>query len=445
MKPEDQDFVREFFQSLTFEPIEPTDERYVSLWEDPRLIESDPVELLARGVEWSPGGSVQLFSGFRGSGKSTELRRLRNRLRDAGFLVVLIDIEDHINLTTPIDISDFLMALSSALGEALAAEGLLDDNAAQEGFWEGIRTLIQKTKIQPEELGLELEVGPFTGSLKAAIKEDPVFKERLQKRLAGHISSLVAQVRAFFQDCTRRLVKKHGPGKQLVVLVDSLERIRGTSVNEQEVHSSVETLFAGHADKLRFPAVHLVYAVPPYLKVLHPNLAALYGIGDVIVLPAVKVHQESGAASPVGLEALERVVAKRGDWQRLLGDRQVLERLIALSGGHFRDLFRLLLEILRRASTLPVPATTVEAAVTAIRNNFLPLADQDAVWLKRVADTHQTGLVERQHLAELARFLETHLILCYRNGSEWYDVHPLVLEQVRTQAATAAQASASRE
>ena len=34
-----------------------------------------------------------------------------------------------------------------------------------------------------------------------------------------------------------------------------------------------------------------------------------------------------------------------------------------------------------------------------------------------------------------ARFLDTHLVLCYRNGAEWYDVHPLVRDLVLEQAA----------
>ncbi len=45
---------------------------------------------------------VQLLSGFRGTGKSTELRRLKDQLQASGYLVVLCDIEDYINLSTPI-------------------------------------------------------------------------------------------------------------------------------------------------------------------------------------------------------------------------------------------------------------------------------------------------------------------------------------------------------
>ena len=29
-------------------------------------------------------------------------------------------------------------------------------------------------------------------------------------------------------------------------------------------------------------------------------------------------------------------------------------------------------------------------------------------------------------LPSLSRFFDTHLVLFYRNGEEWYDVHPLV-------------------
>ncbi len=51
-------------------PLEPDDERYVSLY-DAALTDSDPVQQLARVIEWS-AESVRLFSGYRGAGKSTD-------------------------------------------------------------------------------------------------------------------------------------------------------------------------------------------------------------------------------------------------------------------------------------------------------------------------------------------------------------------------------------
>ena len=76
---------------------------------------------------------------------------------------------------------------------------------------------------------------------------------------------------------------------------------------------------------------------------------------------------------------------------------------------------------------------TVTAAINQLRTEFLPVADADARWLAEIARTHQTALESTEDLPDLARFFDTHLALCYRNGEEWYDVHPLISEHVASQ------------
>lgn len=431
MNPDERNFLRNFFHDLIDQPLDPSDPRYVPLYQDRRLDTDDPVELLARGVEWTPGQSVQLLSGFRGTGKSTELRRLRERLQGAGYLVVLCDVEDYINLSTPVDVSDFLLALAGAIGEGLHEQGLLQADPRAEGYWERFVNYLRRTKVNISELG-----GEAAGaSLKMTLKSDPSFKRQLQEGLAGHLGSFVADVRGFLRECVTRIKQAHGPAKELVVLVDSVEHIRGTSVNAEDVHTSVETLFAGHADKLHFPLLHLVYTVPPFVKVKYPNLGSLYEPGGIQILPAVKLQgDDDKKRNKAGYEALAEVVQNRGDWQKLLGTREQLDRIIAVSGGHFRDLLRILAEIARRASALPVDDRTVEDAINQIRNEFLPIADDDAQWLATIAKTHSASLADVESLPDFARFLDTHLVLCYRNGHEWYDTHPLIAAHVTAQA-----------
>ena len=132
---------------------------------------------------------------------------------------------------------------------------------------------------------------------------------------------------------------------------------------------------------------------------------------------------------------MEAVIAARGDWKRLLPNRKSLDLLIRYSGGHLRDLLRLVAEVLRRAETVPVSEDTVQSAIDQLRTEFLPIADEDARWLSEISKTHRTALDSVQNLPTLARFLDTHLALCYRNGDEWYDIHPLIAEHVATQAA----------
>ena len=95
----------------------------------------------------------------------------------------------------------------------------------------------------------------------------------------------------------------------------------------------METLFASHAEKLHLSGIHIVYTVPPYLKVRYPNLGSLYDPGGVQLLPAFKLRDKDGTRLAQNDDTMERLVAKRGDWKKLLGKRDLLDRLIKYSGA----------------------------------------------------------------------------------------------------------------
>jgi len=434
---EDRVFRQAFFRNVTDQPLDPAkDGRYEPLYTEDKLQESDPVELMAWSIESTPGESVQLLSGFRGTGKSTELKRLKNRLEESGYTVILCDVEDYLNLTTPVDISDFLMVLAGAFSDRLADPGILGADPAYETYWTRLRNFLERTKVQLDGISGKVGVEGASVDIKANLKSDPTFKQLLQKHMAGHLGSFVQDVHGYFEDCVKRIQEKLG-FREVVFIVDSIEHIRGTSINAVDVQSSIESLFAGQSDKLHLPNLHVIYTIHPYLKVRSASLGALYEPGGVRVLPTVKVRTEADRQPfEPGLEALVRVVARLGDWKRLLGDVSVLHELILHSGGHLRDLLRLLAEILRRAQSLPATKAVVNAAVSQIRNEFLPIADADAAWLARIARTHSAALEDVAKLPDLARFLDTHLVLCYWNGHEWYDVHPLIYTEILAQAAS---------
>jgi hypothetical protein len=96
---------------------------------------------------------------------------------------------------------------------------------------------------------------------------------------------------------------------------------------------------------------------------------------------------------------------------------------------------RLLAEVVRRTRELPASQEVVDAATNHVRNQALPIADDDAEWLAEIARSHSTCLPSDARLPSLARFLDTHRVLCYRNGTEWFDVHPLIRDAVLEQAA----------
>ncbi|MEQ1503604.1 MAG: hypothetical protein ABMB14_15305 [Myxococcota bacterium] len=443
MPQDDQDYLRDFYRALVDRPLEPDEDWYVDLYHDPALATYDPVEQLATGIEWSTHESTHLFSGFRGTGKSTELRRLRARLQGTGrHVVVLCDMVDTLNLATPVDATDFLIGVAGAFGDALSTDAdLLGADPHRETYWQRVLRLFRDSNVDLE-VHLGGTVGVASAQLKSNLRQDPTFRDRLRERMEGHLGALVEDVRTYMAGCVQAVRAKHGEHVQVVLLLDSIEQMRGTSIATAEnVYASVETLFSNHADSLRFQNLHVVYTVPPWLKIRSPGIAGEYG--GMQLLPCVRVRSRDGAVFSPGVDALERVVARRGDWTRLLGSRDRLDALINASGGYLRDLFRLIQGCLRQARgrRLPISEALLETAIAEVRTSYLPLARSDARWLATIRQTHTPELAvhragsESSNLYDLSRFFDTHLVLCYRNGEEWYDVHPLLHDEVARQAA----------
>ncbi len=429
---DDATYLRSFYQALGDRPLEPDHAWYVDLYHDPDLAPFDPVEQLATGIEWSGASSTHLFSGFRGTGKSTELRRLRARLREQGAVVVLCDMSETLDLSSAVDIADFLVALAAAFGDALERPELLGRDVPAGSYWSRLLDWLKRTNIELDSIG-----APLGGaSLRANIRQDPTFRERLRERMEGHLGSLVEDVHAYVQAGVAALLAARGPGTQVVLLLDSIEQIRGTSLTSAEgVYASVEGLFSHHATRLHFDGLHVVYTVPPWLKIRSPGIAGSYG--GMQLLPCVRVRSRDGRPWRPALDALERLVHRRGDWQRLLGDRAALDRISLASGGYLRDLFRVLQSCLRLARTrgLPLSPDDVDVALAEVRSSYLPLPRTDALWLAEVQGSQRTGLDVHEagpnkSLYQLSRFFDTHMILGYRSREEWYDVHPLLRDEV---------------
>lgn len=434
MTTSDQDFLKAFYNRV--DPAVPTDPgstQYVKLYEVEDLAPTDPVDELKTAIDWSPVQSAQLFSGFRGTGKSTELHRLEARLAEDGQnFVVRCDMQDYLNLSTPVDVSDFLLAIAGAFGDKLGEDPrMAGELLLKEGYWTRFTTWMTKTQVELSEVALSAESLGVPAELKLNLKQDPSFRQKLQKRLEGHIGPLTREAHRFFEDCYKAVVARYGEEVRLVLLLDSIEQIRGGVTNAEQVADSVATLFHQHADKLRLPYIHVVYTVPPWLKIKAPSAAGLYSGYQQI--PCVKVRLRDGTPHEPGLNALAAIVSQRGDWERLLGTREALDEISLASGGYLRDLFRMLQAVLRKArgKLLPASAEVRRLAVQEIGNSYLPLSQADLEWLGRVDATHTCELPSSEQLPDLARYFDNLLVMTYRNGDEWFGVHPLVVDAVR--------------
>jgi hypothetical protein len=385
----------------------------------------DPITEIATQIDWSEAASVNLLSGQRGSGKSTELRRLKKELEDNGCVVFLSDMGDYMSLTTTIEITDFLLSIMLGLSEAF--EEKYGRNPADRGYGDRLLTFL-KTEIKFEEFSIEGGNGVHLG-VKASLKEDPDFKKQLQDRLKGHVARVVRQAHAFATEVVEAVRKnEQDSDKKVVFLVDSVEQIRGVGGKAAEVHRSVENLFSMHAESLHLPLLHVVYTIPPYLIPLTPGLGRHLGGNIVYHLPSIHVFNRNGDPDRYGLDIIHHIIGCRfPDWREIFTKVQ-LDRMALATGGDLRNLFRLIGNTLIKTSGrgVPVADETITEAENHLRREMLPIADDDREWLLKIASTKKSELQSVAELPRLARFFDTSMVLNYRNGDNWYDVHPLL-------------------
>ena len=336
----------------------------------------------------------------------------------------------YLHETEPVEVGDFLISLMGALSDAVAERFDQANLPAQESYWERIGNFLH---AEVAVSGLDLK------GIKFSLKEDRTFKQAIQKAASGKVAALVADARSFASGIRQEVGKVTG-GNRLVVIADSLERLRGVNAEgAKKVFDSAIALFSGNPDHLKFPGIHVVYSVPPYLSALTANLSALYN-SQLVSLASAHVYESpasSGGArqpSSAGLDAMQQMVARRySAWHEVLTPAQI-RRLALTSGGDIRDFFRLLGAVLVKAAnpaaSLPVSDSALANAENAMRREMLPIPDTHKDWLKRIAQSHQSELANLSDLATFAGFLDSRVVLNYRNGKDWYDVHPLLWEVI---------------
>ncbi len=411
------------------EPLAPDDPRNVDIdREAPRVRGKNWVEHVARQVELADAPTLTLFTGLPGSGKSTELRRLAARLSsregaDApALLTVLIEAEDVLDLTAPIDLPDLLAAVVHETERAvLVAEERDPDEALQDGWLTRLWSWLSRTDVELGKGQYKIPGGP---SLVVELKTRPTLRQRMRQTVAQNLAHFLAQVRGAMRELDERA--RRAGWKGLFVAVDSLEKLRGSVESFGEVLDSADKLFAQHAPHLRLP-VHVLYTVPPALRTRH---------GGIEFMPVVRLHardSDDDDLDPDGRRVLRELVRRRIPDEHLallLGEETVearLDEVFRLSGGHPREIVKVLRELLL-LDPLPVDEADFHRVLNEIKAEFQMVIPAEAfAWLAQVHRERALTIANEEHRRAADQVLSNNGVLYYYNGGPWWGLHPAVL------------------
>ncbi|WP_353571161.1 hypothetical protein [Candidatus Albibeggiatoa sp. nov. BB20] len=363
-----------------------------------------------------------LFSGHRGSGKTTELYQLKNKLEADKFFVVYLDIENILDMND-IEYQDVLLNVANALFLAMEEKNwqLNDDLLENLSDWFADKIVEQdrKTSLEAElkseaEAGLKTFFGGLLIKLTTALKVSSTQREVIRKNIERNLSVFKSHLQRLITD-SRQKIQKAG-FVDLVIIVDGLEKLLYVHDKERQ-HNNHYELFILHAEQLKWVNSHIIYTVPITLA-SQTNLKTEFS--EMLVMPMVKVSSEEGK------EALCDLIARRIKIEAVFENKAYVDELIILSGGAIRDLM-----ILLRNVTETDGDKIVQDDIQYAKQALIKFYSRQLITLTE-ADKQVLQAIHRkqpnEHSDSYARLTNNRIILEYENGELWQALHPAVLK-----------------
>lgn len=379
----------------------------------------DPVADIMDKIDWSGTEPVALgLAGGSGVGKTTQLYRLIDELWEKDIIGIRVGYEDYSSLSSPPDITDFLLSTVGGLAEEARALGHLPSEWNDTKIQERLRGLLTRLRFEPR-----VTAGPV--NVAVSLREDESFRDRLRAHLSGQVAQLVREVRLFASELASG-IQRHVDGCDAVVMiVDSTERLSAPASNAVEMQAAVRNLFIDNGENLRFEALHTVYLMPPWLPISDGGALRL----DTMSFPTVRVANQDGTDAPEGLDLLHEIVVRRmPDIVELIA-RDDLWHMYRMCGGVQRVLFTLLKEVAgraRRASSIPVESEIIKTALNTVAQDYLAITIEAAPALRRVDETKSVDGLEERVLHQLGQYFQALVVLQVANGEKWFTIHPLM-------------------
>jgi len=417
------------------EPLQGDDPRYIPLDKDPPVRgEQACVDLMRRTIlHAEKNESCQLFTGFPGTGKTTELLRLKARFADSqvatGGYVVYINFEEYIQLYEAVSLSDVLRVLAYCLAREADRVNKAADGSEGEAYLRAFFKSVKDALPRGAELkSVDFEL--FGSKLMLELRNNPSIHEQVEKAIRSRFQHFADECRSWIAASIKSIRAAVGSrAERFIVIADGLEKL--SALHEQdreEVENSAESLFVVHGEFLHLPC-HVIYTFPVWLRFRTAQLGSVYDC-EPLTLPMIKVHDQSGAAYEPGLHKLYQMIERRlGDVSRIFGaePRAALQPILEASGGYPRDALRLVRTLLTREEDFPVTEAAVKREIRALQRSYYDAVLGDyAELLHHIDRTHRLPNQNPAQLRLFGQLFARFLVLAYRNGEEWFDLHPLV-------------------
>jgi len=379
-------------------------------------------EKITRKISWSNQPQVIYFTGYPGSGKTTELKRMKQILENpktGNLLAVYIDATDYLPILESLDEIDIFSVIVYNVIQRVS-EYQDKGNAFEEGnYFDRFWTWINETEVTLKNV----EVGKDSSKMLFEMKENPSFRNRIKTFIGDNATRFKEEVELELNRLNH-LVKnyeKNGEKKDgIVVIFDSLEHNRGIGIQSQEVAESIQKLFSNR-DTLLLP-IDVIYTLPPYLYTKK--------IQGIDFLPVVRVVKKDNSVCEEGIEVMKSLLYERipkEDLLEIVGSDKALSELISYSGGYPRDLLKMMQDCIM-VKEYPLTRDDLDDIFQRLQNEYSDnISKSEKEILTEIYETKELNVENVEHSNLAQKLFSIHAILRYMNGDRWFSLNPPTL------------------
>lgn len=368
-----------------------------------------------------------LFTGHRGCGKSTELKRIQKEW-EKYYRVIYLEVNEETDIND-VGYTDFYLITIKQVEFEMRRLGLKLDPRLMENFEAWFKDVTQETERSVESsVSVEGEAtlgpeAPFLAKLLvkllAQIKGSDKQKKTIRQTLEKDISRLKADINLLLNDAVKKLRKKFPKYKGFLIIFDNLDRVPPEVANH---------LFFDYAAQLQQLDCTIVYTVP--LSVLSSTKNLNNNFGNPHIVPMVNIYEFNRDDcdlnyNQTGLDTIASLIERRVEVDKIFESREQLLELAKASGGHVRQLMQMMQTACLTASTNEHDKINAEDVIYAIKQEqfnferFIPQSHYPVL-----AEVCLTKNITKDDVGQLMLFNTS--VLEYNGKNRWNYPNPVV-------------------
>ena len=366
----------------------------------------------------------KLFSGFLGSGKTTELIQLYGQMKK-DFNAVIFSAWNRLNLNE-VTIKSLLFEILEDVLNYINLNNLVDESddllkdiIEKITEWCSETRIIKKDEKQKDKslvAGIEFLKGLFfKAKIETRFSEiDNIESIRQESR---KIKDLIFECNKIFDYLETKT------GKGTLIIIDDLEKMSFTAARDFFLRDSA-FIRDFHCKMLLTIPVELIY---------HPDFSSIRNVfGEAEVLPMIKVKDKEGNPYPRGIDCLTEILGRRVELS--LFENQCYLEAVKYSGGAIRELFSIvqraaLIEESDNKITIPSMQKSINYHINIFTSRIQEHGGENRIKFQEyldvlfdIYDGNKTAPMKTPALLDLLRTLAVMRF----NGEGFYDTHPLL-------------------